>query len=459
MRECAGRGGPESVARLRAAMIVSLLPASSAAILRFLAATPAALVLWLAVSTTAFAQDDEAALAIADGTRVEAARQSLCVASAEAAAGDSTYRNDRASRAGGRESFALRCDGSLARGWRGIFSDRIDHFWGESTAPRTIGTLKEAYVSGHHGAQLLFDFGRINLRNGVGLAYNPTDYFRSDAVRAALSIDPDTLRNERLGTVMARVQSLWPTGSLTAVLAPRIGTHSSDATFDPDFAATNSRTRWLLVLSQRLGAAFQPQLSVTGAEGEPPQAGLDATFLLNRATVAYIEGSWGRGASNVAASAGGASTPPSAPAPDRTFHSRLSTGVTYTTAYELSVTLEYEYDDAAAGRREWAALREGPVETYVSYRQYAGAQGEPATRQSWAAYAHWDDLGILHLSLTTFARFDPLDGSRLGWAELRYRWARTGLAVQWQRSAGGPKDSLVHWPDRQSWLALIDYYF
>src|SRR4029077_1261779 len=193
-------------------------------------------------------------------------------------------------------------------------------------------------------------------------AYNPSDYFREDAVRAIISIDPNTLRDERLGTLMARSQTLWSSGSLTAIFAPRVSAEPNDSTLSPDLGATNRRSRWLLVFSQRLGADFQPQLSLTGAEHGSPQMGLDLTYLLNSATVAFLEWSGGRSADNLALSGYGASVS-GAPA----FRSRLSSGFTYTTPYKLSVTLEYDYDGAAPGNDEWATLRTGPLTPYVQY--------------------------------------------------------------------------------------------
>ena len=52
----------------------------------------------------------------------------------------------------------------------------------------------------------LIDLGRINVRNGVALGYNPTDYFRAGAVRAAVSVSPASLKENRQGSVMLRGQ-------------------------------------------------------------------------------------------------------------------------------------------------------------------------------------------------------------------------------------------------------------
>jgi hypothetical protein len=399
-------------------------------------------------------ESDEAALALADQTRAEPAARHLCVASMEAAATDATYSNPAPSSGGGRTSLNVRCDGAFAGGWRAVLSNRFDYFWAHGNSAQAINSLKEAYASFQPGPTQLLDFGRINVRQGVAFAYNPTDYFRADANRTVISIDPQTLREERLGALMARYQVFWPSGSFSALFAPRVDAQPNASTFSPDFGATNARSRWLLAWSQRLPADFQPQLSLSGAEGESPQAGLDLTRLVNRATVAYLEWSGGRSASNVALSGYGPAQPG-----DTAFRSRLSTGLTYTTSYKLSITLEYQYNEAAPSEAEWTALRSGPVPPYVRYRQYAAMRGEIATRQNWFGFAHWDDLGINHLGLTAFVRFDPYERSHLTWVEARYHWQHAGIALQWQRGAGDAKSDFAPWPERQSWLAVFDYYF
>lgn len=371
-----------------------------------------------AISGFALGQgSDEAALALADRTKAEPASYRPCVTYAELAADETTYSDGNPVTYGGRASFNLRCEGAFAGGWRGVFSDRFDQFWAQGSAAQGVNTLKEAYLSFRPSPAILIDAGRINVREGVGFAYNPTDYFSAGATRAVISIDPETLRDERMGALMGRFQTLWASGSLTGIFAPRVGAKPNDSTFNPDWGATNARQRWLLVWSQRLAQEFQPQISLTGAEHESPRIGVNLTHLLNSATVGYLEWSGGRYGNTE-------------------FRSQLSTGATYTTPYKLSLTLEYEYNGAAVGTR-----------------------GEVTTRHNVFAYAHWDDLGIDRLGLTAFVRFDPYDHSRVTWMEARYHWNHAGVAIQWQRNSGGAASELTLRPLRQSWLALIDYYF
>jgi hypothetical protein len=413
------------------------------------------MLLLVAVGSRALAQDgDEAALALADRTDTKPTVQRACIEYAEAAAIDTTYSDGSAATPGGRASFAIRCDGAFASNLRGVLSDRFDEFWSRGASARSVNTLKEAYLSFRQNGNLIVDLGRVNVRQGVALAYNPTDYFRADAIRAIVSIDPNTLRDERMGTVMGRVQTLWSSGSLTGIFAPRVAEEPSNSTFNPDLGATNGKSRWLLIWSQRLAREFQPQISLTGSEHESPRAGLNLTYLVNNATVAYLEWSGGRSQSNLARSGYNPSF-----SGDSAFRSQASAGFTYTTSYKLTLTLEYEYDGAGPGNQEWAVIRSNPIPAYVQYRQYAARQGELATRRNLFGYAHLDDVGIARLGLTTFVRFDPYDHSRVTWAEARYHWEHAGIAIQWQRNTGDATSDLAPRPLHQTWLALVDYYF
>ena len=99
------------------------------------------------------------------------------------------------------------------------------------------------------------------MRNGVATGYNPTDYFRAGAVRSIVSIDPASLKTRRQGSVMLRGQSLWDSGSLTAMFSPKLAKASRRRRrFNPDFGATNHRRPLARRVSQKIGGRFTPQV-------------------------------------------------------------------------------------------------------------------------------------------------------------------------------------------------------
>jgi hypothetical protein len=251
-------------------------------------------ILLFAMATRALAADDDAALSLADQTAKTTQAASDWRAFVEVSASRSALRG------GSNEHDAnlflgVRYDATFAPGWRAIFADLLDARWQEhSSRQKTLNTIIDAYVSWQVRPNAIIDAGRINTHDGVAFGYNPTDYFRANAVRSVISVDPASLRENRLGSVMIRSQALWAAGALTALYSPKLADQPSNAAFNPDFGATNFRDRWLLAASYALSKQLNPQFLIYGEAGQSPQIGLNLTTLLNDATVAYVEYSGGR---------------------------------------------------------------------------------------------------------------------------------------------------------------------
>jgi hypothetical protein len=409
------------------------------------------LLLCSAVTCAAEAQeDDSAALALTSASVAPTSTvhsTSVTLEGAETAAAQADGPELQAQRL----SVDARYDSALAPGWRAVAAARVDADWtGRFDSAQQIGTLKEAYVSWQPRTSLLLDAGRINGRHGVALGYNPTDFFRSDAVRSVVSIDPNSLRDNRLGTVMLRGQQLWDSGALSAEYAPRLTEHASAAPLDPDLGATNSRGRWLLSFSQQVTAGWTPQWLAFGGAGQSPQLGMNLTALLGQSMVGYAEVSGGRSSSLWAQ----ASNQPQ----EQSLRSRAATGLTYSTTSKLSLTLEYEYNGAGLGSAGWNAARTGSLPVYGRYREYVLAQQDLPTRSNLFLYASWQDLLVQHLDVTAFLREDLLDQSCLPFAELRRHWTSFDVALRWQNALGDATSDYGASPQRQTWQLVLDYY-
>lgn len=411
----------------------------------------AALLAFFAV--VARAEDsDEAALALADRTVTQAPAASDWRLYAEGAQVRSEQRADGAVQHSQRLSLDAYVDTAAAPRWRAVFADRLDLRWrGAPAYGDFINTLKEAYVSGQPANDAAFDIGRVNARYGVASGYNPTDYFRANAVRSIVSINPASLRENRLGTVMLRGQRLWSSGSLTALYAPRLTEERNTSPFSPDFGATNNQWQGLVALSQKLAPDFSPQWLLYDNERGEPQLGMNATTLWNDATVAYLEWSGGRQMSQVAQALGQSE--------ERRFRSRLATGATYTAPNKLSVTLEYDYNGAAPDEAQWNALRQGAPDLYAQYRSRAAAQQDLPTRRNLFLYARWQDFLIPRLELSAMLRLDAVDESRLAWIEVHRDWGRVNVALQWQRNVGEAGSQFGALPERQVWQLAGTYFF
>jgi hypothetical protein len=412
------------------------------------------LVFMLAYSETALAQDAErdaldvanSASALMRGAEQASADadadRSAVAASLETAANVFQPADDPAALdAAQRASLDLRYAPSLRdAGLRFGISDRLDFRRGAS-AQGSVNTLREAFASWSPSGDASLDAGRINVRNGVGAGYNPTDYFRSGALRSVSSPDPDSLRENRQGTVVVAGQKLWNGGSASALYSPRIERNADTASFNPNFGATNSTDRWLVKTSARVWEGFTPEILAFKEAGESTQAGVNATALFNNATVGHVEFSGGRAPSLLDQALGRHD--------DAAFRYRLAAGGTYTTETRLSLTLEYQYNGAGLDRRSWDALRAGPPPAYGAYRRWIAVAQDPPTRRQAFAFLRKPDVLMPKLDLSMMLRVDAGDLSMLGWMELRYHWKRTDLALQVQGTRGNATSNYGALPQKR----------
>lgn len=413
-----------------------------------------AVVLLLAASPAAAQDADLDALTLADTTPSEVAAPSDWRRFMEIGLGSSHLRGSGDTRSNRRLSLDIQYDGTLAPGWRALLANRLDLSQPAlRDGEHAINTLKEAYLSWRARPDSLIDLGRINVRHGVATGYNPTDYFRAGAVRAAVSINPASLKENRQGSAMLRGQQLWEGGSLSALLSPGLGHAPEPEGLNPDLGATNRQHRGLLVLSQRVGN-LTPQLLAYQQEGQPTQLGLNLTSLVGAATVLHLESSSGRSPDQLAQA-----LPALAPCSCNGWHNRLSAGLTHTTASKLTLTAEYHHNSAGLDGDDWRRLRQGPTPVYALYRQWAASAQEMPTRRALFVHGTWQDALLPRLDLSAMHTLDLTDRSRRSWLEARYHQERLDYALQWQAHSGGATSVFGALPERRGWQLSLRYYF
>ena len=315
------------------------------------------------------------------------------------------------------------------------------------TDPQDIApALREAFASWRDDAGIrTAEFGRINLRNGSAFGYNPTDYFRQDALRTITTADPLAMRENRLGTVMLRYQHLWPGGSVSLAIAPELTDTRGSASFSADLGATNRQGRALVSWSGQLSDRFSGQVLAYFAEDAGAQLGMNFTTLLTDSIVGHFEVS--RGKDQLALSGDPA---------EIAIRNRLSAGATYTTSTRLALTAEYEYNGFAPDRATWSAAG---AEALGAYLVQSLASQEIVSRNAWMFYASQKSVLWKSLDVSALVRVNANDNSRLGWVELRYHWPKFDAALQWQTSRGRPLTEYGLPPSEQSIKLLGAWYF
>jgi hypothetical protein len=409
-------------------------------------------------STFAFAADQDAdALMLADKAPTTTENASDWKIFLEGAYGGFEMRGDNSEQESHRLSFDVAYDKTFAPGWRFVFADRQDMAWPAQVANQhDINTFTDAYFSWQAQPNTLLDFGRINVRYGVANGYDPTDFFKTGALRSLVSVDPISLKENRQGSVMARVQELWDSGSVTAMLSPKLSNTPNYDGFYPGWNATNDQNRLLIAVSQKISANINPQFLLYKESGQSAQFGLNLTHVIGDSIVAYVEWSGGDSASLLSQALNQQGIAPTGNTP---FRNHLSTGLTYTTSNKISVTGEFEYNGGGLDQSDWDAVQHSSPLVYGVYRNWVQFMQEAPTKQAGMLYFNWQDAMLNHLDFSAMERYDAADYSRLSWFEARYHFSHSEFALQWQRYSGSPSSDFGAAPQEQSWLALARYYF
>ena len=317
-----------------------------------------------------------------------------------------------------------------------------------------LNELRETYASWEPAPGTWIDIGRINVKSGVAVGYNPTDFFRSRAVVEPLTADPAVLREDRLGTLMLMGQHTWQGGSITAGFAPRVTLPTAIyktndlPSFDPMLDRTNADFRYFIKGSLSLADDFAPEMLLYHA-GNRTKVGTNVTMSIGRHVVGYLE--WAGGVdTNLIDSAlrYGRQTgtlPPNAPSPipvdtSAHFQNDLAIGASYATEANITFNLEYHFYQPGFSRQDWnnwfapgagTSGASGIASTLWYIRSYSADQEVPTSRHSVFLRANWVDAFVPYLDLTAIANVSLIDGSGFVQANADYylsqHWTIGGL--------------------------------
>ena len=381
----------------------------------------------------------------------------------------------------------------VRREWRAgrrltlTFSDRVnmraEHDLAFPSQQNVINDWREGFFSWEVFGDTYVDAGRINLKSGAALGFNPTDFFKTRAVVEPLSSDPSVLREDRLGTLMLRAQRIWAGGAMTVAFAPAVShmtpiySDTNLPSVDPSFDRTNACARLFVKGSLNIAADFSPELLVYH-EGDRTRFGLNITRGIGHNVVVYAEWAGGAEAGVIGdAMAYGRDTRVlrvGAPGvlPDNSvsrFREDLSVGGSLSTKPKLTINVEYHFHEAGFDRGDWERwFTAGERTTSASpaarqlwfIRSYALDRQDPLTRHSLFARADWVDAFTRHLELTAFVNMDMYDRSSLAQLTADYFASRKWtVGVQGSVNAGGARSDFGSLPQRGSLLFTLARYF
>ncbi len=248
-------------------------------------------------------------------------------------------------------------------------SDRLNVFAQDRERILSANTLRndlrEASLTWEPRSGWYLEAGRINVRNGAALGFNPTDFFKTRTLVGQASLDPSIIRQNRLGTLMVRGQAIWNGGSASIAYAPKIARPSpvvedDPIGVDPRFDATNAAHRVLCTLNLEL-LDLSPQL-LAYFELHRSKVGANVSRAMGDAVVAYAEWAGGPEETLIArANAFGRATgtlPVTAPllpptATNIVFRNDAAAGFSWSVAATITFNVEYHFHDAAFSRTDW----------------------------------------------------------------------------------------------------------
>ena len=301
--------------------------------------------------------------------------------------------------------------------------------------------LREAFMSFEIRENTFVEAGRVNARHGVALGFNPTDFFRARTLLNQSSLDPSVIRENRLGTLMVRLQSIFGMGAASLTFAPKVTSppplsERHPLGIDPRLGATNGANRALATLSLHL-LDLSPEL-LGYVEPHRQKLGLDVSHPVGSAIVAYAEWAGGREANlatrahafGVATGTFPAGSPVLPPTTTTaTFRNDVATGFSLTVAKAATLNLEYHFHEGGFGRselRRWLSIGSAPgaqpsiANALWFVRGYASDQEEPLARHQLFVRADFPRTLRHDLDLSAFAFVNLEDGSSLSQLSLSY---------------------------------------
>ena len=341
--------------------------------------------------------------------------------------------------------------------------------------------FREGYVTWEPEARKYLEAGRVNVRNGVALGFNPTDFFKARTLVDQASLDPSVIRQNRLGTVMARGQSIWDGGSVSISLAPKLSspapiTTSSQPSLNPSLDRTNGTNRMLLSASVDV-SDLNPQALIYAESGRT-RLGLTLSHQISQSIVGYAEWSGGKQQTLAAQAADYGkrtgtlpSDVPALPPTDSAekFRNDLALGASWTSESKITVNVEYHYHQSGFSRQDWknwfdtgaASASRADITGELWYvRGFANAEQQPLTRRQAFLRADWQDAFVPHLELTALAFVNLYDGSKLAQLSASY-----DLSDAWTFRAyisaniGGSRSERGSVPEAGSAILQIVRYF
>lgn len=290
--------------------------------------------------------------------------------------------------------------------------------------------VQELALSYPATTDLMLEVGRLNIRNGVALGFNPTDWFKADSLVTTDSQDPGDRREERLGTVILGGIATVGGALYQFGFRPQITDGANSILTDMDVIGlgldrTNPSEAVFVKVSPDLGG----NISVTGnllLENGHPGGGFEISGAIGDNLVLYGEAFIQERRSLASkALAGGLGSPGFRGAVGANggygWKGQATIGATWSLPAALvgqedvSLSFEYHYNGAGLSGGQidaLAAAKGADLAAAGAIQGFAAREQEPLAREQLFARLAWNDVWE-EADLTALGFYVPHDNSGL----------------------------------------------
>ena len=353
--------------------------------------------------------------------------------------------------------------------------------------------LKELYVTWEPDISFIGELGRINLKNGIAAGFNPTDYFKKNAVGARYSDDQTYLRENRIGTWMARMEAIFSSAMIGLAYAPKIEIDEDSnwqkrEYFGLGLADLNHDDRGLAKFSFKIFDDTKPEFIYYLEDSDRPHFGFSISSGFGKRVIAYAEFSLGNRYNIISETAnqlredGLLSEEQEfvfSEDKEKSHYRQYAFGFSYTEDIKRTTTFEYHYNEAGFNKNDWKAyfdegeqaakmLENAATAAYGNailgqlwaIRDWSRNADEPLSQENLFIRSQWQEVWGDNFDLTGLLSIDLTNGGFIFQSKADYEWHDalfiSFAATFYQGSSRTQYGSSLY---SYSLEAMISYYF
>ena len=353
-----------------------------------------------------------------------------------------------------------------------------------------LNDLREIFVSWSVCSNAFVDIGRINIKGGVAVGYNPTDYFKKDAVSEKLfEQDPAELRENRIGVVAIRGQYLADNYSLSLAYAPELSLSEEafwqdENVFGLGLASLNKSRRLLTKFGLNVFDKTKTEF-LFYSEDDQSDIGVNISRGIGNRIIAYLEWSGSHRLDVVSEAAknfdaGGPNDEADFVLPTdmkKGFYHQVSVGFSFSEDIDRTTYLEYHYNQAGLSSSDWDAwFNQGQLASEMlgnpdtigpammrlgqlwSIRD--GETEEPLSQHELFLRTEWNDSFMDNLDCYGILKIDLVTSGYFFQPKLEYQWSNAmWLTFTCNFNLGSTRSSYGSLPYFASSKIEFNYYF